>query len=170
MAGLSTMMGNLVGMLASRRGNSRLGPSRGIWLPRWCWRTLHILAWSPWKRIRPCWSLFWSGLHRGQTEMATKICREAKSAENTNSWGSISLSADPLPLTPEPGWFVSSGFSLVVQYLISLPELKRSNCINGRFVLFFSQSLCKKILWFLPESSYKLWILLVRLNCCTSGL
>jgi len=74
--------------------------------------------------------------------MAMKIFREAKSAENTNSWGSISLSAGPLPLTSKPGWFVSSGFSLVVQYLSSFPELKkRSNCRNGRFVFSFPISL-----------------------------
>lgn len=44
--------------------------------------------------------------------MAMKIFREAKSAENTNSCGSISLSADPISLTSKPGWFVSSGIFL----------------------------------------------------------
>lgn len=51
--------------------------------------------------------------------------------------GSISLSADPFPLTSKHGWFVSSGFSLVVQYLSSFSELKEKEATAEMGILFF---------------------------------
>ena len=157
MAGQSTMMGSLGGMLASKRENSRLGPLPGIWSPRWCWRTLHILAWSPWKRIGRCWSLFWSGPHHGQIEMATKTCRETKSAEN--SWGSILVCCLP-PSFDFP--YRDSLRLLDFPWLYNIPACFRSwkeaTAEMGVFFFVFSISRCKKMLWFLLGSSYKLWI------------